>query len=590
MATVVKLADRAPVIEQPSPLRLATALPREEFVYRSELLGRLDGARARPLILLTAPAGYGKTTLLTQWSEQDDRPFAWVRPERTDGDSTRLVDWIAASLADIGISQPDLGVPKPMLRPERGFVVVIEDADRIDPGALAEAILWVLDWLPLGAQIAVASRTEPELPLGRMRGHRTLVELGAPDLAMSNAEAAVLLDKAGLELEPSVVRELVGRTEGWPVALELAAISYALAPDAAERFEHFAGDDHLMSEYIRAEVLGRLSPAKVRFLTRSSVLDELSGPACDAVLERRRSADVLAQLARANVPMWSVDPSRERFRLHGLMREMLQTELRRAEPGAGSGLHARAAAFYSSAEDVDRAIYHALKAEDFDRAGGLLWTNLLGYLGNGRSGLVREWLNGVPAHRIAASGPLALAAAHCQLARGDMTGAEQSARSAAVANSRGAASDQRAGTLIIEAWAARSGVKTMAADAARAEVLLRDDDPWRASCCFLRGTAALLSGESVQADRYFDAGAGRGAQLAPDAASLCLAQLAVLATEHHDTELGAATMPGGLARWSIATACARTPVRHSCSLCRPPPRCTRGGSTRPRRTCLDAWH
>ncbi|MGZ4173068.1 MAG: LuxR C-terminal-related transcriptional regulator [Solirubrobacteraceae bacterium] len=538
MATVVKLADRAPVIEQPSPLRLATALPREEFVDRSELLSRLDGARARPLVLLTAPAGYGKTTLLTQWSEQDDRPFAWVRPDSTDGDPAMLVDWIAASLADIGISQPDLGVPKPMLRCERGFVVVIDDADLVDPDALAEAVLWVLDWLPLGAQIAVASRTEPELPLGRMRGHRTLVELGAPDLAMSDAEAAALLDKAGLELEPSVVRELVGRTEGWPVALELAAISYALAPDAAERFEHFAGDDHLMSEYMRAEVLGRLSPAKVRFLARSSVLDELSGPACDAVLERRRSADVLAQLARANVPMRPVDPSHERFRLHGLMREMLQTELRRADPAAGPALHARAADFYSSAHDVDRSIHHALKAEDFDRAGGLLWTNLLGYLGNGRSGLVQEWLDGVPAHRIAACGPLALAAAHCQLARGDVTGAEQSARSAAMAHSRNtAASTERAGSLIIAAWAARSGVKAMAADASRAESMLPDDDPWRASCCFLRGTAALLGGEWAQADRCFDAGAGRGAQLAPDAASLCLAQLAVVATEHRDAEL-----------------------------------------------------
>ncbi len=538
MATVVKLADRAPVIEQPSPLRLATALPREEFVYRAELLRRLDGARARPLVLVTAPAGYGKTTLLTQWSEQDDRPFAWVRPERTADGPAVLVDQIAASLADIGISPPDLGVPKPMLRPERGFVVVIDDADRAESSALAEAVLWVLDWLPLGAQIAVASRTEPELPLGRMRGHRALVELGAPDLAMSDVEAAALLDKAGLELEPSVVRELVRRTEGWPVALELAAISYALAPDAAERFEHFAGDDHLMSEYMRAEVLGRLSPAKVRFLTRSSVLDELSGPACDAVLERRRSADVLAQLARANVPMRPVDPSHERFRLHGLMREMLQTELRRAHPAAASGLHARAADYYSSAHDVDRSIYHALRAEDFDRAGGLLWTNLLGYLGNGRSGLVREWLNGVPAHRIAECGPLALAAAHCQLARGDMPGAEQWARSAAMAHTGdAAASSASAATMIIAAWAARSGVKAMAADASRAESLLLDDDPWRASCCFLRGTAALLSGESAQADRCFDAGAGRGAQLAPDAASLCLAQLAVVATERQDAEL-----------------------------------------------------
>lgn len=540
MATVIKLADRSPVVEPPSPLRLATALPREEFVYRSELLSRLDRTRARPLVLLTAPAGYGKTTLLTQWSEQDDRPFAWARLDSADGDPVMLADSIAAALTDIGISRPDHRVQQPALRPGRGFVIVIDDADLVAPATLAEAVLGVLEWLPLGAQIAVASRSEPELPLGRMRGHRTLVELGATDLAMSDDEAAVLLDKAGLEFDAAAVHELVGRTEGWPVALELAGISYALAPDAAERFEHFAGDDHLMSEYIRAEVLGRLSPAKVRFLARSSVLDELSGSACDAILERRRSTDVLAQLSRANVPMWPVDPSHERYRLHGLMREMLQTELRRADPSVQPGLHARAADFYSLVGDVDRSIHHALKAEDFTRAGGLLWANLLGYLSNGRSGLVQEWLDGVPAHRIAESGPLALAAAHCQLARGDVAGAEQWARSAAVAQSgdpEGHASTERAGTLIIEAWAARSGVKTMAADAARAEALLPDDDPWRASCCFLRGTAALLTGELAEAGQCFDAGAGRGAQLAPDAAALCLAQLAVLATEHRDADL-----------------------------------------------------
>jgi LuxR family maltose regulon positive regulatory protein len=540
VATVTNLVDRSPIVEQPVPLRLATALPREEFVYRSELLSRLDGARARPLVLLSAPAGYGKTTLLTQWSEQDDRPFAWVTLDSADGDAVVLADSIATSLARLGITQPGHGPATPLVGTGRSFVIVIDAADLVPPGALADAVLWVLDWLPRGAQIAVASRSEPELPLGRMRGHRTLAELRAADLAMSDAEAAVLLRKAGLEFRATAVHELVRRTEGWPVALELAAISYALRPDALERFEQFAGDDHLIAEYIRAEVLSKLSPAKIRFLTRSSVLEELSGPLCDAVLDRRRSADVLAQLARANVPLWPVDPSHGRFRLHGLFREMLQTELRRAEPELRHGLHARAADFYSAARDVERSIDHALSAEDFSRAGNLLWANLLGYLGNGRGGEVQEWLDGVPADRIAESGALALAAAHSRLALGDIAGAEQWARSASVAEPQESAvrlASERAGGLIIEAWAARSGIKTMGEDAARAHALLSDDDPWRASCCFLRGTAALLAGELAQAEQCFEEGAARGVLLAPDAASLCLAQLAVVATEHEDADL-----------------------------------------------------
>jgi LuxR family maltose regulon positive regulatory protein len=540
VATVTKLVDRAPIAEPPAPLRLATALPREEFVYRSELLSRLDGARARPLVLLSAPAGYGKTTLLRQWSERDDRPFAWVALGRAEGDPAVLADAIAIALGRIGITQPHRGSETPRVSPPRSFVVVIDDADLVPARALADAVLWVLDWLPRGAQVAVATRSEPELPLGRLRGHRTLVEFGVTDLAMSDAEAAVLVGQAGLEFEATAVHELVRRTEGWPVALELAAISYALRPDTAERFEQFAGDDHLIAEYIRAEVLSRLSPAKVRFLARSSVLDELSGPRCDAVLQRTRSAEVLAQLARANVPISAVDPSHEHFRLHGLFREMLQTELRRAEPELRPGLHARAADFYSAAEDADRSIEHALGAEDFWRVGRLLWSNLLGYLGAGRSGEVQEWLDRVPAPRIAECGPLALAAAHNRLALGDIAGAEQWARSASVAEPWEAAAhlpSQRAGALIIDAWAARSGVKTMSEDAARAHALLSDDDPWRASCCFLHGTAALLMSDLVQAEQHLDEGVARGVRLAPDVASLCLAQLAVVAAEHDEADL-----------------------------------------------------
>jgi LuxR family maltose regulon positive regulatory protein len=332
----------------------------------------------------------------------------------------------------------------------------------------------------------------------------------------------------------------VRRTEGWPVALELAAISYALRPDGAERFEQFAGDDHLIAEYIRAEILSRLSPAKVRFLARSSVLDELSGPACDAVLGRRRSTEVLAQLVRANVPVRAVDPSHETFRLHGLFREMLQTELRRAEPEVRNGLHARAADFYGAARNVERSIEHALSAEEFARAGELLWSNLPGYLSAGRGDDVQGWLDGVPPERIAECGPLALAAAHSRLALGDIAGAEQWARSAAVAGSEESAAhpaSERAGALIVEAWAARPGVRAMGEHAARAYALLADDDPWRASCCFLRGTAALLTGELTEAEARLEEGAARGVRLAPDTAALSLAQLAVVATEHEDAEL-----------------------------------------------------
>ncbi len=213
----------------------------------------------------------------------------------------------------------------------------------------------------------------------------------------------------------------------------------------------FSGDDHLMAEYLRAEILAPLSPATVRSSTRSSVLDRLSGPLCDHVLERKRSGTVLAELARANLPLTPADASHEWYRLDELLREMLQTELRRADPELQAALHRRASDWYGRAGDVDRAIDHARCGNDFDRTGDLLWANLPRYLGQGRNHVVRRWLSGVSPEASTAS--LALAAAHSHLASGNVAVAEQWARSASVRRPdarEGRANSERAGGLLID--------------------------------------------------------------------------------------------------------------------------------------------
>jgi LuxR family transcriptional regulator, maltose regulon positive regulatory protein len=502
----------------------------EGFIRRSALLSALAAARPRPLVLVSAPAGYGKTTLLAQWSERDRRPCAWVTLEETDAEPGVLAGSIATALARIGVHRGLRG----------SFRLVLDDAHVVRSGALAEAVLGLLRWLPDGSQVALASRCQPELPVGRLRGHRMLTELGVMDLAMSSVEAAALLRSAGLELEFTAVQDLVRRTEGWPVALELASMSLVARRDRPHGLAPFAGDDHLLAEYFRAEFLDPLSPATRRFLTRTSVLDRLSGSLCDAVLECQGSASRLAELARSSVPLWPADPSHEWYRCHGLFREMLRTELRRSEPEVCGALHRRAGGWHHRTGDRDRAIDHALGAGDLDRAGELLWAHLPEYLGQGRNDAVQRWLGAVSPERAAGCAPFALAAAHSQLALGRIALAEQWARSAAVADSGqpdGGAPALRAGALLIRAWAARSGVARMGEDATRAYELLPDDSPWRASCCFLRGTAALLTGAHVEAERWCEEGAARGVFLAPDVAALCLAQLAVLAVERDDPDL-----------------------------------------------------
>ena len=218
---------------------------------------------------------------------------------------------------------------------------------------------------------------------------------------------------------------------------------------------------------------------------------------------------------------------------------MLHAELRRVEPERYLELHRRAGEWYRRAGDLDRAIDHTQSAGDLDRTGELLWPNLPGYLGEGRNLTVQRWLDGVTPEQTANCAPLALASAHSNLALGRLTVAEQWARSAGVSLSESSEADTKrelAGVLIIEAWAARSGATRMRDAAERAYDLLSDDSPWRTSCCFLRGTAALLIGDEAEAERRLEEGAARGATVALDAASLCLAQLAVLAAERDQTD------------------------------------------------------
>lgn len=540
MAGAGTLSDGPPVLAS-ARTRLRAGLLEQKFrapqaagdcVRRTALLARLEQGRNRPLVLLTAPAGYGKTTLLAQWVQDSGHRCAWVTLERSDADPDLLADSIAVALDGIGVEPGfDIGVAQGL---RRSFALVLDDAHVVAPQVLKEAVVGVLGWLPEGSQLAVGSRNMPALALGRMRAQRMLVELHGEDLSMTAPEAVSLLRRAGLARSPPAVSTLCERTDGWPAALRLAAIACAQQPDPARAAVKLSGDHHLISDYLRAELLAGLSPEEVRFLIHSSVLDRLSGPLCDAVLGRRCSATFLAELAGANVPLRPLDHSHEWYRLPRLLREMLRTELRRSEPELVPALHRRASDWYRSAGEIDDAIEHARSAEDLDRTGELLWTNLQSYLCTGRAHMVQRWLGGATAGGATTGTRFALAAAHGNLALGRVAVAEQWARCAAVRVSETPERStelERAGVLIIEAWAARSGASEMAELATRAYELLPHDSSWRASCCLLRGTAALLITAQGEAERCLQEGAARGAVAAPDAAALCLAQLAVVAAE-----------------------------------------------------------
>jgi LuxR family transcriptional regulator, maltose regulon positive regulatory protein len=478
-------------------------------------------------VVIVAPPGYGKSSLLLEWAEHDPRPFVWLA-----ADALGSVDLASGADAILGPAG------------DRGEgVVVLDDAHLACPEVVRELLQLLLAELPDGATVAVSSRTEPPFPLGRLRARRALIEVRGPDLAMMPAEASVLLRQAGLELDFTTVQALVRRTEGWPVGLYLAALSVGDPTDAAGALGRVRGDDHHLAEYFRDEVLSVLPADLTEFAVRTSVLEELSGPVCDALLETRGSALTLGRLEKAVPLLRPLDPAHEVFRWHGLFRDALGAELRRTAPELVQALHERACAWYEAHGETDQAIAHAVSARDLVHAGDLLWASIVAYVTQGRNEIVQGWLAHFTRDELGSYAPLALAAAHSFLAAGNAAEARHLAvaAAAAVERKRSACGPRslRAGLAGIEAIVGRAGVGGMGEAAQRAWELEPEDSPWRPVCLFLRGTAVHLSGDPASAVRLLDEGADLSAATAPSITALCLAQAAMIAIEQQDWDTAA---------------------------------------------------
>ena len=477
--------------------------------------------------MIVAPPGYGKSSLLSEWAEHDQRQFVWLASDALESADVESTAGTILGHADDG----------------GAFVVVLDDAHLAPPEVVRGLLELLLDEMPAGAMVALSSRTEPPLPLGRLRARRDLIEVRVPDLEMVPAEASSLLRQAGLELDFSTVQALVRRTEGWPAGLYLAALSVDEQADVAGALSRLRGDDHHLAEYFRDEVLSMLSPDMTEFAVRTSVLDELSGGLCDAVLESRGSAVTLSRLEEATPLLRPLDPAHERYRWHGLFRDALGAELRRTAPELVRALHMRASAWHEAQGDTDQAIAHAVHARDLVRTGDLLWAGIVAYVTQGRNEIVQGWLASFSRDELGSHPPLALAAAHSFLAAGNAAEARHLAIAAAAAaeRSRSARGRQslRAGLAGIEAIVGRSGVGGMGEAAGRAYEIEPADSPWRPLCLFLRGTALHLTGDQAGAVRLLDEGADLSVATAPTVTTLCLAQAAMIAIDQQDWDTAA---------------------------------------------------
>jgi LuxR family maltose regulon positive regulatory protein len=419
---------------------------RPGIVSRDELVELLVRGCSRKLTLLNAPAGFGKTTLLAQWcaSSSGEGRFAWVSLDAADNDPVRF--WTCAIDALDGL-EPGTGararealqasaaaledVALPLLLNDlaelaRPVVLVLDDYHLIREPQVHSSIEFLLRHLPDVVHLAIATRMDPPLPLGLLRARGEMTELRASELRLTGAEAAGLLRGAlGLELDPGDIARLVSRTEGWAAGLYLAALSLRGREDAEALIGSFAGDDRHVVDYLSTEVLAGQPPETREFLLRTSVLQRLCGPLCDAVSGGDDSAGMLERIERDNLFLVPLDTTREWYRYHHLFGELLRHELRRSHPDQPAALHRRAYQWFRAEGAIPDAIEHAAAAGDFADAAELIAAHWNDYFNRGQLETVDSWLAALPPELVDADPRLALARAWLALDHGRVDEAER---------------------------------------------------------------------------------------------------------------------------------------------------------------------
>src|ERR687890_677285 len=365
--------------------------PRPHAVLRPRLTGRLNEGLHRKLTLISAPAGFGKTTLLGEWVAGCERPAAWLSLDEGDGDPTRFLAYLVAALQTIApnIAEGVLGaLQSPQPPPTESIltallneintipdqiVLGLDDYHAVDARAVDDALTFLLEHLPPRMHLIIATREDPQLPLARLRARDQLAELRAADLRFTPSEAAEFLKgPMGLDLSAEEIASLETRTEGWIAGLQLASLSMRGRDDVPGFIRAFAGDNRYILDYLVEEVLQR-QPERIRnFLLRTSILDRLSGPLCDAITDQEDAGVVLEALERGNFFVVPLDDRRQWYRYHQLFADVLRAHLMAEQPDQVSILHQRASEWYEHNGLPADAIQHALAAENFERAADLV--------------------------------------------------------------------------------------------------------------------------------------------------------------------------------------------------------------------------
>jgi LuxR family maltose regulon positive regulatory protein len=420
-------------------------LPPPGRVPRPRLLERLAQGMGRGLTVVCTPAGFGKTTLLGDWARRSRRAAAWLSLDAGDNDPARFWRYVVAALERVrpGTRAPVLallrGLQQPPLEATVTAVInglttlpsgdqvalILDDYHRIEAPAVHDSVMFLVDRLPPGLRLVLASRADPPLSLARWRAGGQLAELRAADLRFTLAETAAFLQEAtGLELPPESVAVLQDRTEGWAAGVQLAALALEGHPDPGGFVAAFAGSNRYVLDYLTEEVLARQPEEAVLFMLETSVLDRLCGPLCDAITGRTDGQALLEALERANLFVVPLDEVRRWWRYHHLFASLLRDRLAHEQPARVPELHRAAAAWHEEHGFADEAVRHALAAGEADWAARLVERYVEGLLRFSEGGTLRRWLSALPAASIRARARLCLAQAITAMISGRLEAAE----------------------------------------------------------------------------------------------------------------------------------------------------------------------
>ena len=532
---------------------------RSGTVSRTALVNHLR-ATAEPIVILTAPAGYGKTTVLAQWAVRDSRPFAWVSVDDRDNDPIVLLRHVALALHGIEPLPQNvletLAAPGPSIWksaiPRLGsaltafdqpIVLALDDTHLLRTREGLDAVVTLAQHGPEGSLLVLAGRASPKLPVAALRAGGQLSEIGVDRLALSANEAQLLLRATSADLNLATVEELVERCEGWPAALYLAALAareeHDRTPDT-ERAIHFAGDNTHMADYLRSEYLAKLRPGALRFLRRTSVLERMCGSLCDAVLDDQGSARELEKIERSNLFLVPLDQQRVWHRYHHLFRDLLRRELAEREPQLLGVLNSRAADWYERHGDPESALEHALAAGDLDRVAAIVTKIALPAYYGGRITSVERWLSHFDDPALLERYPgVALQGGWVHAVGGRLAEAERWLDAAERGTFTGTLPDGctslRPWTAVLRAALCRDGVYQMVADAETGLAGLPRESLLRPTALLLLGSAHVLLGENDRGDTFLRSAADEAERLGSrDTQMVAISERSLIASARDD--------------------------------------------------------